>query len=134
MECHVKTDPSNARYIFCISSLPYRVVFHKSRLFTHNLQLLLCLTQLSASQTLSLTEDQLKDVVEDKVVVAVLGQVEELREVHGALLLVDLELAGDQDNDAVADGGLGVDGRGDVLDALEGEVLGVLGWSRESRL
>lgn len=79
----------------------------------------------------NLTKDQLEDVVVDKVVVAVLGQVEDLGEVHGPLLLVDLQLAGDEDNDAVGDGGLRVEGGRDVLDTLEGEVLNVLATSEE---
>lgn len=72
---------------------------------------------------MDLTKDELEDVVVDKVVVAVLGQVEDLGKVHGPLLLVDLQLARDEDNDAVADCGLGVEGGRDVLDTLEGEVL-----------
>ena len=72
-----------------------------------------------------LTKNQLEDVVVDKEVVTVLGQVEDLSELHRPLLLVDLQLAGHKDNDAAADGGLGVEGGvGEVvLDALEGETL-----------
>lgn len=66
-----------------------------------------------------LTKDQLEDVVVDKVAVGVLGQVEGLREVHGALLLIDQELASDEDNDALVGAGLGILGRDLVLDLLE---------------
>lgn len=44
------------------------------------------------SSLTSLTEDELEDVVKDKVLaLAIAGQLEGLAEVHGALLLVDLE-------------------------------------------
>lgn len=44
------------------------------------------------SSLTSLTEDELEDVIEDKVLaLGIAGQLEGLAEVHGALLLVDLE-------------------------------------------
>lgn len=93
---------------------------------------IVCFSVSLSLPSLYLTENELEDVVIDKEVVAVLGQVEDLGELHRPLLLVDLQLAGHEDNDAAADGGLGVEGGvGEVvLDGPEGKALRV----REARV
>ena len=91
-----------------------------------------------------LTVNQLEDVVEDKVLLlGVASQLEGLRIVHRALLLIDLErttvssrrldeiriasyqkLASHQNDDAAFDhGGLSIEGGDLVLDLLEGKRL-----------
>lgn len=63
-------------------------------------------------------------VVNEPLALRILDQLEGLRIAHGALLLVDQELASDQDQDSLAlEGGLGVQGRDSVLHLLEGEAL-----------
>lgn len=89
---------------------------------------------------LSLTVDQLEDVVENEERTTLGHQMEGLGVVHGALLLIDLghvsisrvfcalakpyqELAGHQNEDAAASTGLGIKGCDLVLHLLERETL-----------
>jgi len=76
-----------------------------------------------------LTEDKLEDVVVDEVLaIRIAGELEGLAEVHGALLLIDKESTGNEDNDtALVVGGLGIEGRDLVLDLLKGEASKLLG-------
>jgi len=76
--------------------------------------------RVSRQQLRHLTVNQLEDVVEDKVVAGrVTHQLESLGVILGALLLVDQELAGNENDDAALKGGLGIEGRNLVLDLLE---------------
>lgn len=71
-----------------------------------------------------LTVDQLEHIIEHKVLSAslVTGELESLGVVHGALLLIDKKLAGDENDDTALDHArLSIEGRHLVLDLLEGK-------------
>lgn len=68
-----------------------------------------------------LTVDELEDVVEDEERAALGHELESLGVAHGALLLINQQLAGDQDQHTAVNAGLGIEGRDLVLDLLEGK-------------
>ena len=80
-----------------------------------------------------MTRTTIPSALEHEVASGAVGlQLEALGVVHRLLLLIDEESAGDEDNDSICAGGLGVEGGNLVLNLLEGESAELLSDGRDT--